>query len=81
MHLIHIVLIIAILVLVYIGNSLLIQRIENIEDFIVAESRQYRSELRLINLISSIEKAKQSNNLLENEIFDAKNVLSDLKKN
>ena len=81
MHLIHIVLIIAILVLIYIGNSLLIQRIENIEDFIVAESRQYRSELRLINLISNIEKAKQSNNLLENEIFDAKNVLSDLKKN
>ena len=78
MHLVHIVLIIAILVLVYIGNSLLIQRIENIEDFVVAESRYYRSELKMIDLIRNVEKAKSSNILVEKEIADVQKLMESM---
>jgi len=70
MHLIHIILIIAILCLIYIGNNMMLKRIENIEDFIVTEAREQRNSLRLLDLINNVEKAKFDNDYLEKNILE-----------
>ena len=76
MHLIHIILIIAILCLIYVGNNMMLKRIENIEDFIVEEAREQRNYLKMLDLIKGIEKANDDYAYLEQNILEVQNYLN-----
>ena len=76
MHLIHIILIIAILCLIYVGNNMMLKRIENIEDFIVEEAREQRNYLKMLDLIKGIEKANDGIDYVEQNILEAQKYLN-----
>jgi hypothetical protein len=76
MHLIHIILIIAILCLIYVGNNMMLKRIENIEDFVVEEAREQRNYLKMLDLIKGIEKANDDNVYLEQNILEVQKYLN-----